>query len=223
MSEDLSFMDELDQQFKSIEEEAKQFDDKVDRSNPAVKALTKSFNMQRVTLIQTSFGKLYLQGLPSQETYKAIVSGKVNGTDLLAEGKALGYLRFSDAKGAAAEQAGYLQYRNAVLEGLYGKALLDHLQETWGYGLKEVLAVLMGEGKPKPIVLESIKGLTLAAGLKTYVSNIRNLEGSLLDALPEDSNTGPILYPKSVIQQAEQDMLAFAEDNGLPVISLDDL
>lgn len=220
--DDPTFADEIESTFAALSESAEAFDRQLESAANIIKPIVKSFNMQRVTVMQTALGVVYLQGLPGKKALALLQTGeKVGLDDLLPFLLDNNVVRFRTVKGTDVSDTGIDTYRKLALEGKYGIDLANAYAAARDISRPEGLRDLMGI-KPKDEVVESIKGITYAKGIKAYVKNVRNLMTRLEALLPEGTDPVLQIYPDTELERGDKEIKAILEQ-GMADLQLDDL
>lgn len=219
---DKSFLDEIDATFANLEEAAKEVDEQLDSAEVRIKPIIKSFNMSRTTVCHTALGVGYLQGMPGKEAMALLRSSeKVSIDDLMPHLLKYNVIRFRALKNTDVGAGAVDTYSKLILEGYYGIELANQYalirNVPRDVGLKDMMGV-----KPKKEVIDSIKGLTYARGIKDYVKAVRSTMEHIALMLP--AGTDPVLqiYPDSQIEKGDKEIKAILADSNSD-LGLDDL
>lgn len=207
---------ELESLFDGLQEEAEQFDNGLAALESEVKQLRSSFNMKRTTLRTDGVGVTYLQGLPSRELVEVWASGRKMPIDQVLESLSTSeVIRFKVAKGQI-QITDYqlIAYRSAVAKGLYGKSFLDALE---GEGIKPIELYK----KYDAIAKDSFTGKLFVNGLVQYKQDVAGLVSKVVQ-MSESKGVSAfdLLYPKSALQRAGDEIAGWAETQGLEIQEL---
>lgn len=207
---------ELENLFNGLQEEAAQFDNGLVALESEVKQMRSSFNMKRTTLRTDGVGVTYMQGLPERDLAEVWASGSKIPIDQVLESLVSSeVIRFKAAKGQI-QITDYqlIAYRSAVSKGLYGKSFLTALEEA---GIKPIELYK----KHDTIARDSFTGKLFVNGLVQYKSEVLGLISQVARmSETKEVSAFDLLYPKSALQKAGDELAGWAESQGLEIHEL---